>query len=424
MDAIAVFAVIAGIVILGYVAEFIFRSTNIPDVLLLIGIGILIGSVLNWADPRSFGFGSELFTTFALVFILFQGALSLDIKALIRSLSDTFALTLLNFIITVSVIGLISYYLGYDLLTAILIGTILGGTSSAVVIPLVRNLPVSERHSTVLTLESVISDVFCIVGAITVLEIIETGKIVASGIFNSVLSSFSLALVVGFAVGLVWIILLNKYESLERSYLMTIAIVIGLYAFVESAFVNASGPVAALAFGLVLGNSKTILSISATKRKKHGEEDTGKNVLLPSAKNFYSEISFFVKTFFFVYLGLLFDFSNPQALLYGLILTLATFIMRPITVWAVYGKAKFENMERVFLEIMMPKGLAAAVLAGIAVQSGLLGAELSAFVNMILSVVFFSILFTSTLIFFTHKGWFRGFIPFIHPRVEFRKEEN
>ena len=54
-----------------------------------------------------------------------------------------------------------------------------------------------------LKLESALSDVLCIIGTITILEVIETGIVQPSGIFNSVLSSFSLAIVVGLFFGFV-----------------------------------------------------------------------------------------------------------------------------------------------------------------------------------------------------------------------------
>lgn len=416
MEIISVFAIISIIIFIGFFAEIIFKKFNIPDVIILIGVGILIGTVLKWTNVESFGEGSKLFTTFALVFILFQGALSIDFKTLFKSLSSTVKLTTINFLFTIIIIVIISMIMGYDLKTALLFAMILGGTSSAVVIPLVNNVNIKNKYGLVLTLESALSDVLCIIGTVTILEIIETGKIEASGIFRSVLSSFSLALIVGILAGFIWIILLNKSENLSKSYMLTIAFVIGLYAFVESSFVQASGAIAALAFGLMLGNSKTILNLNQNKKsndKKEEDEIIIKNVLSPSAKNFYSEISFFVKTFFFVYLGIMMDFSNPKIFLYGAILTIGIFLVRPFAVKLVFRKENIEDNERTLLEILIPKGLAAAVLGGIAMQSGAFGTQGTQAISLILSVVLLSILLTSILVFLTQKNWFKGFLPFL-----------
>jgi NhaP-type Na+/H+ or K+/H+ antiporter len=417
MDVIAVLGAISGIIFLGFLAEQIFRKTNIPDVLLLIGVGIGMGTILEWTNAESFGSGASLFTTFALIFILFQGALSIDFHTLIKSLSSSMKITILNFFLTVIVITIISYMLGYNPLVAMLIGVILGGTSSAVVIPLVNSIEIKDKYGLILTLESAVSDVLSIIGTITILEIMNTGEVIASNIFNSILTSFSLALVVGLIVGLIWVIIMAKNELITKSYLLTVAVVVGLYAFVESPFVEGSGAIAALMFGLVLGNSRTLLGMTHNhKTPKDIEEHENKvirNVLSPTAKNFYGEISFFVKTFFFVYLGILIDFSNPNIFIYGTFLTVGIYLIRPLAIKLVFGKENLEQQDRTFLEILIPKGLAAAVLAGLAVQSGVLGDEAGSFINMILSVVLLSILFTSILLFLTQKGWFKGFLPFL-----------
>lgn len=440
VDVISVFAVITGIIFLGFFAELLFKKTNIPDVLILIFVGIFIGSFLNWVDVEALGDGTRLFTTFALVFILFQGALSINFKTLLEALGPTVSLTLLNFIFTVAAVSGVAYFvLDYSLLLSMLIGTILGGTSSAVVIPIVSNLTgVKEKYKLTLTLESALSDVLCIVGTLTILQIMLTGEVVASNIFNSILTSFALALVVGISIGIAWTIILSKFELLQNSYMLTIACVMGLYAFVESDFVGASGAIAALSFGLVLGNSHLILqdtkkplikpintkfnskkveSKASSKLSKKELQEASlpmhSNIVTTSAMSFYSEITFFVKTFFFVYLGLLIDISNLSIFLVGALLAVAIYIVRPFAVKIVFNNDRPSDFDRTVLEILIPKGLAAAVLAGVVVQSGVLEEAASTFTTMILSVVLISIILTSILLILSKQNIFRGFFPFL-----------
>ena len=94
MEIISVLTIISGIIILGFLSEFIFKKTNIPDVLFLIIVGIIIGSGLKWIKAEEFGFGAELFTTFALIFILFQGAINLDFRTIMKNLLKTLKLTI------------------------------------------------------------------------------------------------------------------------------------------------------------------------------------------------------------------------------------------------------------------------------------------------------------------------------------------
>ena len=304
--------------------------------------------------------------------------------------------------------------MGYSLMVAILLGMILGGTSSAVVIPLVNNLEMKQKYGSVLMLESALSDVLCIIGTLTILEIIETKQIIASNIFRSILSSFSLALFVGGIVGIVWVFILSKYDTLSKSEIVTIGLLMGLYSFVESSYVQASGAIAALSFGLILGNSKYILNSKNNNNNKKNKE-TIRSVVSSSSLNFYSEISFFVKTFFFVYLGMLIDFSNLMVFIYGFILTIGMYLVRPFAVRITFSNI-IEHRERIFLEILIPKGLAAAVLAGVAVQAGVFGENAGFVINLILSTVLLSILFTSILIFLTEKNLFKGFLPFLHKK--------
>lgn len=423
MEIISIFGIISAIIILGFIAEIIFKKTNIPDVLILLIIGIIIGPILNLANVTSFGEGSKLFTTFTLVFILFQGALNINFKAIFESLSIATKVTLISFIFTVFIVSIISYTLYHNWLISILIGMILGGTSSAVVIPIVTSIEMREKYRLVMILESAITDVLCIVGAITILQIIDTGNVFPSLIFKNILTSFSLALVIGTIFGLIWIFLLKKYEILINSYILTVAMVIGLYAFVESSFVSASGAIAALTFGLILGNSKTILEL--WEKDKNLVEKTSENkekikqhrdVLSNSAKTFYSEISFFVKTFFFVYLGIMIDFSNHIIFAYGAAIVLGVYLVRPFAIKLAFKKEHIERQDRVLMEVLVPKGLAAAVLAGLAVQSGLLEIYEANFINLILSVVLISIFLSSVLVYLSGKAWFNGLIPFLNKK--------
>ncbi|NQZ84260.1 MAG: cation:proton antiporter [Nanoarchaeales archaeon] len=426
MDILSYLALIAGIIFIGFLSEIIFKKFSFPDVLLLSFVGIGLGTFLTNTDPKSFGSGAEIFSTFALIFILFQGASNINFKTLVKNLPSTLKLTVLSFVFTVITITGISYYFLGDVLLSLLIGMILSGTSSAVVIPLISNVEIKNKYGLVLTLESAISDVLCILGTLTVLEIMQTGTAVASSIFQSILSSFAMALLVGAVFGVGWILLFRKYDYLNNFYMLTIAFLLGVYVFVEGPFISASGPIAVLAFGLVLGNSKSIFAIIdgksdddskvkkskpkvSNKKVEHTtEEHILKNALTSDARNFYYEVSFFVKTFFFVYLGMLINLSDIRSFKFGLILAVGAFLIRPVVVWLSFRHKEIDVRERAFLEVLIPKGLAAAILSGVVVQAGILTINSSEFINIILSAVLISIVFSSIFVFLIEKNKFMG----------------
>jgi cell volume regulation protein A len=80
MELILLFLIIGGIIFLGWLAEMIFSKTGIPDVLLLILVGVLIGAGLHLVAPDAFASVAPYFITFALIFMAFNGALSFDIR--------------------------------------------------------------------------------------------------------------------------------------------------------------------------------------------------------------------------------------------------------------------------------------------------------------------------------------------------------
>ena len=123
-----------------------------------------------------------------------------------------------------------------------------------------------------------------------------------------------------------------------------------------------------------------------------------------------------MKTFFFVYVGISIKFDNLTSLLIGLGISLLLIILRiPVVRIALpYETNGISNKDRAFLSMMIPRGLAAAVLATMISQSQLPGSERVG--NIVFSVIFFTIIFTSVLVPLLEKSVrFRNFyIKLIH----------
>ena len=65
-----------------------FSKRKIPDVLLLLIIGVLIGPVLKIVQPSDFGSMGGVFTSITLVVILFEGGTGISISDLQQSWSN------------------------------------------------------------------------------------------------------------------------------------------------------------------------------------------------------------------------------------------------------------------------------------------------------------------------------------------------
>ncbi|MBM3243132.1 hypothetical protein FJZ31_43285 [Candidatus Poribacteria bacterium] len=159
------------LVFLAHLFAGIFSRTKIPDVLLLFIIGILLGPLSGIATPAHFGSVGPVFTTITLVIILFESGIGLPIDSLRKAMRRTLLLTSLNFFATMVVVG-VTIWLSTDLepKRAFMLSAIVGGTSPAVVIPLIKQLKMQDESRTILILESGIGDVLCIVFALAFLE--------------------------------------------------------------------------------------------------------------------------------------------------------------------------------------------------------------------------------------------------------------
>ncbi|MBU0757184.1 MAG: cation:proton antiporter [Nanoarchaeota archaeon] len=392
---------IAGLIIfIGFLGELIFKSTNIPDVIWLMLVGIVLNIFSkDIASQPAFQSVAPIFTTFALLFILFEGAMNINIKQFIKGIVGGVNITVFSFVLSsLAAAFFMMLFLKWRFIESLLLGSIIGGTSSAIVIPIIKKISLGSHATTVLTIESAISDVLCIVGSITIIDILVFQTLQVPSVFEKLLYSFIVAGVLGTLAGLFWIRFQKFIQQFSKSYMTTIAYLLIVYSFVE--YIKSNGAIACLFFGLIYGNSKKI-----EKLLPMGDTNGPQSVVSPSAKFFYSEISFFVKSFFFVYLGLIIDFTDYWSLLIGLALTILLFLVRPLAVFMTTKKTT-QKKDKVFMEILAPKGLAAAVLAQLPLHNGIAnGLKYSTIVS---SVIFFSILLSTLLVFLTEKGHFNG----------------
>ena len=82
---------------------------------------------------------------------------------------------------------------GMSLYGSLLLGSVLGATSPAVVIPLVKQLKMRPQARTILTMESAISEVLCIVAVIAFLEAYRPGDLNVGNMVGKIISSFVIA---------------------------------------------------------------------------------------------------------------------------------------------------------------------------------------------------------------------------------------
>ena len=391
VEILTTFIILSAIIFFGFFAEFLFNRFKVPDVLLLIILGFALGPyALKFILPSSLEKIAPFFTTFALLFLLFDGAFNIDLISFVKGLGRGMLITLYNFFISSIAIALISMLFGFDLLHSLLIGFILGGISSAFVIPIIQNLRIKKETYSILTLESAITDVLCIVFALTAIQIIKLNNFSFNFVASKLAALFAVAGFFGVIAGVIWIGIVSKILKKNKSYMLTIAYLLLLYTVTE--YLNGNGAIATLFFGLVLRNSKKLTALI--------KGENAISVTSPTEQLFYSQISFFLKTFFFVYIGILLDFSNLKALIIGAIIAIAIMLLRNSTSFIAKN---FMPYDKKIMNSIFARGLAAAVLAQLAIQHNLQNAELIAKITF--SVIMFTIIFSSVRIFLVNKEY-------------------
>lgn len=397
------FIFIGALIFCAHLLSAVFRRRRIPDVLFLVMIGILVGPVLGWITPDMLGTIGSLFASVTLVFILVDSGIDMHIDDLRRYWAGMVQVTFYSFLVSMGVVTLVVHFLaGIEWTSSIMMGSMVAGTGAAIVIPMIRQMKVSDKTRTVLTLESALSGMLCIVVALAVMEGIKMGEVRFVNVLGNVLASFFMALILGVVGGMLWSGLLQKIRKLQNSMFLTPAFVFVIYGLTEA--LGYSGAIAALAFGIVLGNA-SYFEFSFL-RKIYRKRMPRMLSLEKGEKAFFKEMVFVLKTFFFVYIGISIPFTDGKLLLYGLLVAAAIFVGRFILIMLV-GKNN-TRIDRWIVSIMMPKGLVSAVLASIPAQVNLAAGRTviphaEEIQCMVYSTIFFSIVICSLLVLVSRK---------------------
>jgi cell volume regulation protein A len=134
-------------------------------------------------------------------------------------------------------------------------------------------------------------------------------------------------------------------------YMLTLAILFFLYSITE--YNGGNGAIAVFVFGLLMGHMEEINALI----NFDNDRKVDKKFLL-----FQDEVTFFVRTFFFVYIGLLLSvkYVNFITIYFSLLVLAIAVVARSIGSFIIFKDC--DSKEKIILNSMIPRGLAAAVL--------------------------------------------------------------
>lgn len=344
------------VLFVGVLASLVFERYRVPDVVLLLLVGIAAGPIFGLVRAESFASFAPAFTTLALVVILFEGGLDLNVRLLRRRVLVTTVLLLASYAATAAAIAVVVHYAAaFPWSVAALFGLAMAPLSSSILISLVGRLNVRPETRALLTVESALGDVLAVLVTFTMADAFTSGGVNVERLGQTFGASFVLGGALALVAGMVWLVVLRVLKERPYAYLVTFAVALVLLGLVER--VGGNGVVAVLVFALVLGNA------SRFKRFVPGVTHYEVNERI---RWFHAEMAFFVRTFFFIYLGLLvtLDALDARFLMVVGVIAAAILGVRALVVSAVVMHRPLERQDRAYLSFLIPRGLASAAIAG------------------------------------------------------------
>ena len=376
MKVTTVFAITGLVIGVGFAGRALFRKTRIPDIPILLGIGVLLGPVLHWVETPMLLPLAPYVGTLALLVIMLEGGMSLDVDRVLHQAKWAFQLTVAAFFCAVLAVGAAFHWIaGAPILQSLLLGAILGCISGAIVIPLVREMRMAENTRTILTLESALGDALAVVTVLLLVQYYHTPHLSVGQQIASMVNAFWWGGVLGALGGVLWVRFLASLGRMPLSYMLTMAAILLLYAASEA--IHSSGIFAVLLFGIAISNAATLVRKFPSLRES-ADWKASEFSLHKTIRWFHEEVTFIARVFFFVYLGMLlqiggFDwkFAIVSVVIVAVIYLTRHFAVRSME-WLGRTRVTFE---RKLLIGMAPRGLASAVLATVPAAAGIPGTE-------------------------------------------------
>jgi cell volume regulation protein A len=358
---------LAAILILGTIGGVLFARLGIPDALCLVAAGVILGPGLGVVDRDSLTQIAPFLGAITIIVVLFEGGSRLQIAGVLRGSLRAMTLALTGFTASsLLVAGAILAGVASGLLPAewnwrygLLLGVILGGSSSVVVMPAVTQARLPDSVANLVATESALTDILCVVGGTSLLAVMVASTGDATNPAESIGITFGVGLAAGVAAGIFSVLFGGLVRSSVYAYPILLALLLGLYVFVDSS--HGSGALAVLIFALLVGNFGLRLPADGSGLVGSLEQST---------RLFHSQVTFVIKALFFTFMGAMLGRPSQQMAI-GIGLGLLLVIARVLAVRLSLVRSSLGPAERGVVTALVPRGLAAGVLATFPVTAGL-----------------------------------------------------
>jgi monovalent cation:H+ antiporter, CPA1 family len=206
-----------------------------------------------------------------LSFLLFAGALHVDLQGLRRVAWQVGALAVLGTALSTLIIGYGSWYLlgvlgiAIPLIHCLLFGALISPTDPIAVLSVLKSAKVLPSVEATIAGESLVNDGIGVVLFTLLLGMLESGVVPSVGAGVEVFAREALGgAAFGIALGYFVFRVLRTIDSPQVEVLITLATVLGGYALAYN--LHVSGPLAMVASGLLIGNEGRALAMSDQTR--------------------------------------------------------------------------------------------------------------------------------------------------------------
>ncbi len=358
---------LAGIIILGILAQWVAWKLKIPAILPLILIGLFVGPIAaeylskdgsKWIEPIWNGTeglfpGESLFyfVSLAISVVLFEGGLTLRIKeiknvgpVITKMITIGSIATFFGAAVSAHFIFFISWEMSF-LFSALIIVT-----GPTVITPILRNIPLKQDVSAVLKWEGILIDP---IGALVAVLVFEFISVEGGGEFTkTAMIEFGKIVLFGTTFGFTFAHGLNfaLNKQLIPHYLLNVfalASVLGVFVLAD-VFAHESGLLAVVVMGMVLGNSNS--------------------PYLKELLYFKESLSILLISILFILLAANINMEDLM-LIYNwntvVLFAIVVFVIRPVVVFLSTYNSSLKLNEKLFISWVGPRGIVAAGIASL-----------------------------------------------------------
>lgn len=382
MDALYIIASLVLVLVVGILSYILGNYLHVPKIIFLLLTGIILGPEgLDVLDVSIFGSGFEVVVGVSVAIIVFEGAMSLDLRDMRLLHSSIFRISSIGFIITFIGASLITYLLtDFPLDQSLLFGALVSATGPTVITPLLRQVQANYHVSDILSVESVINDGLSVILAALIFEYI-LSPFSGVDIIGFLLLRLATAFLLGGLSGLLLAGILNRIDIVTTQYARLITITAVLSTFVMAELLSKESGIMTMAImGIVIGSSEL-----------HHKE---------VVREFKEDIALILLSLIFILLASMIRFEHIMALGLGgiAVVVLLIFLIRPLAVFISTHGSSLLLGEKIFISLIAPRGIVPASMATyFFIRLEDLGVDATGFAGLVFLTIIITVLFSGAL---------------------------